>query len=101
MKITAKELIEMMGDAARFNLHMDRLARLEAVAAETNEKSKRELMLRVCKDACMWSPADPSDDDLRRLYALARGAVMAEGAARTAEFRKKWGVEISTLSLPE
>lgn len=101
MKITAKELIEMMADSACFRLHMDRLARLEAVAAETNEKAKRHLMLRVAKDACMWSPTDPSDDDLRRLYALARTAVLAEGAARTAEFRKKWGVEISTLTLPE
>lgn len=101
MKITAKELIEMMGDAARFRLHLDRVASLEAIAAETNEKAKRDLTLRLSKDACMWSPADPSDDDLRRLYGLARAAVIAEGNARTAEFRKKWGVEISTLTLPE
>lgn len=65
-----------------------------------NADAQRKQMIALAKEACMWSPADPSDSDLRGLYALARAAVIAEGAARTAEFRKKWGIEITTLMLP-
>lgn len=101
MKMTATQMIEMLSDMTMFRLHLDRLKDLETVALETNAEQKRNLMLKVAKDACMWSPRDPSEDDLRRLYALARAAVVAEGNARTAEFRKKHGIEISTLTPPE
>ena len=101
MKISAAQFCEMMNESGRFRLHLDRLNKLEAIASETNADAKRKQMIALAKEACMWSPADPSDSDLRGLYALARAAVIAEGAARTAEFRKKWGVEISTLTLPE
>lgn len=91
----------MFDDAARFRLHLDRASRLEKIAVETNEKTKRTLILRMAKDACMWSPSDPSDDDLALLYQLARTAVVAEGNARTRDFQKKWGIEITTFTIPE
>lgn len=101
MRLSAEQLITLLNQASSFRLYLDRLKALTQIATNPDPARRRAHMLQICKEACLWTPDNPSAEDLHGLYNLARAAVVAEGRAKTLALRQQFGIEIEELALSQ